>query len=644
MSDFKILLVIACVAGITWGGASAVVPLADEPAWESEDEDYATGGMLWDLDGDGYVDLVVGNGNDMDREKDAVFYNRRGELERSASWRSTDLGYDGHLDMGDVDADGDLDVVITGFLTPHLEQLYRNDGGRLTMSPVWMNADADDSFSCALGDVDGDGDLELATISGYFDPAPVRLYANNGGVWEEHASWFTPKAYNANDVGWCDVDGDGDLDLATAGHGEPCYLFENDGGVLRKTPSWRTGVITEFNQLTFGDVDGDGWRDMVVSDNSGGRFLLYMNEAGVLATSFAWSAPLRYASCVKLADVDGDGDLDLAAGGWWSPIQVYENVNGAFGAAPAWSYYPRSGALVGEQAVWGDVDNDGLRFVDAERYDGDGTRKLWYLEHRPLHAFTYVRVDGRMLEPGEFCFHPEDGWVSLARAPRPGSGNVEFGYVYSEDLDLVVTNWDEEAGSYLFLNERGGVVAISGFGVFRADGGLAVNWRVTAGRSRLSGFNLYRRRADVSGYRPLLVKVNEGLITSETSSFSYDDAEVAGGAAYDYWLEAVLAGGGVETFGPKRGWVRKMTFALSQNYPNPAHSSTKIMFSLEAGGEVSLALYDLAGRRVGTLFRGFAHAGMHEVRADVSSLPPGVYVYRLDAGGDGAARKMVITR
>ena len=634
MSDFKILLVIACVAGITWGGAGAVVPLADEPAWESEDEDYATGGMLWDLDGDGYVDLVVGNGNDMDEEKDAVFYNRRGELERAASWRSTDLGYDGHLDMGDVDADGDLDVVITGFLTPHLEQLYRNDGGRLTTSPVWMNADADDSFSCALGDVDGDGDLELATISGYFDPAPVRLYANNGGVWEEHASWFTPKAYNANDVGWCDVDGDGDLDLATAGHGEPCYLFENDGGVLRKTPSWRTGVITEFNQLTFGDVDGDGWRDMVVSDNSGGRFLLYMNEAGVLATSFAWSAPLRYASCVKLADVDGDGDLDLAAGGWWSPIQVYENVNGAFGASPAWSYYPRSGALVGEQAVWGDVDNDGLRFVDAERYDGDGTRKLWYLEHRPLHAFTYVRVDGRTLDPGEFCFHPEDGWVSLARAPRPGSGNVEFGYVYSEDLDLVVTNWDE----------GGGVVAISRFGVFPADGGLAVNWRVTAGRSRLSGFNLYRRRADVSGYRPLLVKVNEGLITSETSSFSCHDAEVAGGAAYDYWLEAVLAGGGVETFGPKRGWVRKTTFALSQNYPNPAHSSTKIMFSLEAGADVSLALYDLAGRRVGTLFRGFAHAGMHEVRADVSSLPPGVYVYRLDAGGDGAARKMVITR
>jgi hypothetical protein len=644
MSEFKIIWIVACAAAVTWAGAGAVIPLGDEAAWESEDEDYATGGMLWDLDGDGYIDLVVGNGNDMAREEDAVYYNRRGELERTASWRSTDLGYDGHLDMGDVDADGDLDVVITGFLNPHLEQLYRNDGGRLTASPVWRNADADDSFSCALGDVDGDGDLDLATISGYFDPAPVRLYTNNGGAWEERASWYTPRPYNANDVGWCDVDGDGDLDLAIAGHDEPCYLFENEGGVLDKTPSWHSGIVTEFNQLTFGDVDGDGWRDMVVSDNSGGRVLLYMNEAGTLASSYSWSAPLRYASCVKLADADNDGDLDLAVGGWWSPIQVYENENGVFGISEAWSFYPRSGALVGEQAIWGDVDNDGLRFVDAERYDGDGTRKLWYLEHRPLHAFTYARVDGRILEPGEFCFHPEDAWVSFARAPRRGSGNVEFGYVYSEDLDLVVTNWDDPTGSYLFLNERGGAVAISGFGVFPAGAGLAVNWRLTAGRPRLSGFNLYRRRADVSGYRPMMVKVNEGLITSDTSSFSYEDAAVAGGAAYDYWLEAVLVGGGAETFGPKRGWVRKTTFALGQNYPNPALTSTTITFTLEASADATLSLYDLAGRKVGTLFRGFAQAGMHELRADVSSLPPGVYVYRLEAGDEGAARKMVVTR
>ena len=64
--------------------SSAAVTLGADPAWESRDDDYATGGMLWDLDADGYVDLVVGNGNDMDDEYDAVFYNHRGELEEGA--------------------------------------------------------------------------------------------------------------------------------------------------------------------------------------------------------------------------------------------------------------------------------------------------------------------------------------------------------------------------------------------------------------------------------------------------------------------------------------------------------------------------------------------------------------------------------
>jgi len=625
--------------------ASAAVWLADEAAWESEDEDYATGGMLWDLDGDGYVDLVVGNGNDMAKERDAVYYNRRGELKREASWRSADLGYDGHIDMGDVDGDGDLDVVVTGFLSPHLEQLYRNDDGTLTPYPVWTNADEDDSFACALGDVDGDGDLDLATISGYFRPGPVRVYKNDRGALEKHASWYTPKSYDANDVGWCDVDGDGDLDLAIAGHGEPCYLFENEGGVLVKRPAWRTDLSTEFNQLTFGDVNGDGWRDMVVSDNiPGGRVLLYINKNGTLRAAFDWSAPIRYASCVKMADVDGDGDLDLAAGGWWSPIQVFENVGGKFGSAPAWSYYPADKALVCEQTLWGDVDNDGLRFVTAERYDGDGARKLWYLRHPPLNTFAYVRVDGRALAPDEFCFHPEDGWVSFARAPRAGRANVEFGYAYSTDLDLVVTNWDEPAGSFLFENTRGGAVQISGFVVLAGDGGLTAKWTVLTGAPKLSGFNLYRRRVDVGGYRAPLVKVNDALITGGTPSFAYTDVNVVGGATYDYWLEARLTGGGTETFGPKRGWVRKTLFVLGQNYPNPARTSTTVPFSLENPADVSLALYDLAGRRVATLFDGFAYVGGTEVRADVSRLPPGVYVYRLEAASGAAARKMVIVK
>jgi hypothetical protein len=631
-----------CALAAAGGGvAEAAITLAPTPSWISTDDDYATGGMLWDVDADGWLDLVVGNGNDMASEYDAVFYNRRGQLELEAGWRSRDDGFDGHLDLGDVDGDGDLDVVITGFLQPFQEQLYRNDDGRLTPEPVWVNEELDNSFSCALGDVDGDGDLDLATISGYFDPAPVRLYRNNGGTLERRASWFTPRVYNCNDVAWCDVDGDGDLDLLAAGHGEPCYLFVNRGGTLETTPSWQSTLATEFNQVAFGDVDGDGWRDLAVSDNSGNRVLLYENRGGTLARTPAWEAPIRYASCVKLVDVDADGDLDLAAGGWWAPIQVFENRRGALGAAPAWSYYPGNGALVCEQVTFGDVDNDGLTFVLSEAYDGDGSQKLWYLEHAPLHALARVTVDGRPLEPTEYCYHPEEAWVSLARAPQPGNGNVAFSYVYSSDLELAVTNWDEPSGNFLFDNTAGGAVAVTAFGVVPAAQGLEIKWTVTRGTPE--GFNIYRRRLDRGGYEWPLERVNEALIVGNGPTFAYVDGEAAGGATYDYWLEAVLESGGVATFGPRRGWVRRAAFALGQSYPNPAATVTTIPFSLATASTFRVDLYDLAGRHIRTLAEGHTAArGARSFEVDVSALPPGVYIYRLTTPAGEAARKLVV--
>ncbi len=622
----------------------AAVPLSAEPVWTSSDEDYATGGMFWDLDGDGYLDFVVGNGNDMAQEYNAVYYNHAGAPETMASWRSSGAAFNGQLDLGDVDRDGDLDAVITGFLAPTmLERLYRNDGGRLSHSPVWKNDEPDNSFSCALGDVDGDGDLDLATISGYFGPAPVRVYKNNNGALEKTASWHTPVDYNANDVGWCDVDNDGDLDLVIAGHDQPVYLFANVGGVLQTTPSWQSNLSAQFNQVTFGDVNGDGWRDMVVSENlPAGRVLLFTNVGGAFDPDFHWFAPIDYASCVKFGDADADGDLDLAGGGWWSEIQVFENNGGSFAGGPAWSYYPAAGALVCEQAVWADVDNDGVRFK-TERYDGDGSRRLFYLKHAPLQYFYYAKVAGRTLAPGEYCFHPEGGWVSLAEAPPAGNANVEFSYAYSDDLELAVTNWDEPAGSFLFNNTRG-AVEVADFLLVPADAALTARWHVTSGMGELAGFNLRRRLVLGPGEGGPVVKINGALITGGGPTFSFTDNDVLMGETYDYWLEAVATSGAKTTFGPARGTVFARAVVLGQNYPNPAAAATTVPFGLNAGANVTLAVYDLAGRKVATFMDGYAGPGVHKVAANVSALPAGVYIYRLAAGDEAATRRMVVAR
>lgn len=88
---------------------------------------------------------------------------------------------------------------------------------------------------------------------------------------------------------------------------------------------------------------------------------------------------------------------------------------------------------------------------------------------------------------------------------------------------------------------------------------------------------------------------------------------------------------------------------LGQNLPNPFNPSTLIPFHLPAGGEVSLAVHDLAGRRVRTLVEGRLEAGAHAVawdgRADDrTDLPGGTYLARLEAAGASSRRKLVLVR
>lgn len=85
--------------------------------------------------------------------------------------------------------------------------------------------------------------------------------------------------------------------------------------------------------------------------------------------------------------------------------------------------------------------------------------------------------------------------------------------------------------------------------------------------------------------------------------------------------------------------------AVAQNAPNPVRAMTLIRFGLAAPAQVSLSVFDLAGRCIATPMREEAQsAGSHAVEVEVSSWPSGVYYYRLDAAGVSAVRKMVVVK
>jgi arylsulfatase A-like enzyme len=86
------------------------------------------------------------------------------------------------------------------------------------------------------------------------------------------------------------------------------------------------------------------------------------------------------------------------------------------------------------------------------------------------------------------------------------------------------------------------------------------------------------------------------------------------------------------------------SFLLFQNYPNPLHDATIIRFAIQRTEPVALQVFDLNGRLVATLINGQMNAGEHALRFAASSLPNGMYFYRLRVGAMTQQKKLVVLR
>ncbi|UCE27395.1 MAG: M28 family peptidase [Candidatus Coatesbacteria bacterium] len=167
--------------------------------------------------------------------------------------------------------------------------------------------------------------------------------------------------------------------------------------------------------------------------------------------------------------------------------------------------------------------------------------------------------------------------------------------------------------------------------------GIELSWGVTGA---YSGFNLYRSNtlARTDAYDKLNVEPITG-----TTPFSYTDFEVMENTAYNYWLEAIDLNGLSETYGPVGCTWRgssPFAYALYQSRPNPSSGTAVVAFDLPEAADVTLAVYDISGRKITVPVDESLDAGEHETV--ITGLSPGLYVYKLDAGVFNAAKKMVV--
>jgi hypothetical protein len=90
--------------------------------------------------------------------------------------------------------------------------------------------------------------------------------------------------------------------------------------------------------------------------------------------------------------------------------------------------------------------------------------------------------------------------------------------------------------------------------------------------------------------------------------------------------------------------VRPAIFALQQNYPNPFNSTTQIQYAIAHETAVSLTVFDLLGKEVGTLINERQPAGMYMVDFNAQNLPGGVYFYHFQAGDFSTTKKMIFLK
>jgi hypothetical protein len=280
---------------------------------------------------------------------------------------------------------------------------------------------------CAVGDLDGDGDMDVITCSPVYGfPAHECLIywweRQPGGSWVQHL--LTTDFYGVDRVEVFDVDRDGDMDvLAAAYYGDEDYSpyndrngryawFENLNG---DGSAWSQHLVGELfwgaRYIDAGDLDGDGDIDIVgASELTSGVYeqdgditwFENLDGAGTLweQHELEWD---RHSAEAHVADLDGDGDLDVI-GAEQERICWWENLNGD---GSAWLQRFVTTSLNGSCYVdIGDIDNDGDLDLIGGAYNspilgwwentaGDGT--VWFF-HAVAGATNTLMVELRDIE------------------------------------------------------------------------------------------------------------------------------------------------------------------------------------------------------------------------------------------------------
>jgi hypothetical protein len=344
-------------------------------------------------------------------------YERRLLLETTAETSA-------NVSLGDLDGDGHLDIVLAkGRHWPLVDRVLFGDGRGGIRAAHDLGVTADRSYSGRLADLDGDGTLDVVISNDA--PDPKLVYLNDGRGRFRVGSTYGRADWETRNASVADLDGDRLPDIIVANRSDrgANYVCLNRGGG-RFDADCTAFSSYPATTITPADFDRDGVVDLAVPHRDGGQSYVYLGgpkAAFPESRRVPFGPPDASIRMAEAADFDGDGCLDLAAVDDRSGVALYlgKRTGGFLTAAPIGDRGKTPYALAAS-----DLDGDGAIDLVVGHIEAQSTA---YFNRGSGRRFTAVHFGDAQGAVYGFAIGDldRDGLPEIAAA-RSGAPNVVY--------------------------------------------------------------------------------------------------------------------------------------------------------------------------------------------------------------------------